>query len=316
MTAPASLTARQVRSRRSAKPAVDPYHPAAFWEDERRPGGGVAPVLTVLLTGAECRFTCVYCDLWRGTIDSATPPGAIPAQIREALGRSRDLPARAAIKLYNHSNYFDARAVPAQDDAGVAELVAPFTRVTVECHPNLIGPRCFEFAARTAGRLEVAMGLETIHPEALARLNKEMSVADFDRAAGELRRHGIGVRAFVLLSPPFVAPAESIEWAVRSVQHALAGGAQHVALIPVRGGNGIMEELQRDGAFTPPTLSQVEDALDRCLALGGVVTADLWDVERVSHCRACASARRARLARINLSGQAEPRVVCGECGER
>src|SRR5439155_878660 len=50
--------------------------------------------------------------------------------------------------------------------------------------------------------------------------------------------------------------------------------------------------------------------------LGGVVPADLWDVERVSHCRACASARRARLARINLSGQPEPRVVCGECGGR
>jgi hypothetical protein len=306
-----------VRSRRFAKPAVDPYRPgAAFWEDERSREGGVAPVLTVLLTGAECRFTCVYCDLWRGTIDGDTPAGAIPAQIRAALSSGTDLPRGAAIKLYNHSNFFDPRAVPPQDDAGVAELVAPFTRVTVECHPNLIGPRCVEFAARLDGKLEVAMGLETVHPQTLAQMNKGMTVADFDRAAGELRRHGIGVRAFVLLSPPFIPPTESVEWAVRSVQHALECGAQHVSLIPVRGGNGIMDELERDGAFTPPTLSQIEDALDQCLALGGVVTADLWDFDRVSHCRACASARRTRLTRINLSGVAEPRVVCAECGGR
>jgi radical SAM enzyme (TIGR01210 family) len=269
-----------------------------------------------LLTGAECPFTCVYCDLWRGTIDGETSPGAIPAQIRATINNCGDLPGGAAIKLYNHSNFFDARAVPPQDDAGIAELVAPFTCVTVECHPNLIGPRCVEFAARLDGRLEVAMGLETVHPDALAQLNKGMTVADFDRAAGELRRHGIGVRAFVLVSPPFVAPAESVEWAVRSVQHALECGAQHVSLIPVRGGNGIMEELERDGAFVPPTLSQLEDALDHCLSLGGVVTADLWDVERVSQCRVCASTRRARLARINLSGKPEPRVACAECGGR
>ena len=32
------------------------------------------------------------------------------------------------------------------------------------------------------GQLEVALGLETVHPEVLARLNKQMTLDDFARA--------------------------------------------------------------------------------------------------------------------------------------
>ena len=53
------------------------------------------------------------------------------------------------------------------------------------------------------------MGLETAHPDALARLNKRMTLAGFDRAAEWLVRHGIAVRAFVLVHPPFVTRAEA-----------------------------------------------------------------------------------------------------------
>ena len=39
--------------------------------------------------------------------------------------------------------------------------VQPFDRVTVECHPRLVGRRWLEFADHVRGRLEVAMDLET-----------------------------------------------------------------------------------------------------------------------------------------------------------
>jgi hypothetical protein len=91
-------------------------------------------------------------------------------------------------------------------------------------------------------------------------------------------------------------------------------GAAVVSIIPVRGGNGEMERLRALGEFTPPTLSQLEAALDASLALGGsVVTADLWDVERLPGCGICRSRRIERLARLNLSGRAEPGVVCDAC---
>src|SRR3979411_1514982 len=58
-------------------------------EDERTADGRIARVGTVLLTGRECPWRCVMCDLWRGTIADDTPRGAIPAQLAAARQRLR-----------------------------------------------------------------------------------------------------------------------------------------------------------------------------------------------------------------------------------
>jgi radical SAM enzyme (TIGR01210 family) len=319
----AALT-RWVRERRPAKlPIEDPFRPlATFKEEERLPGGGAIDILTLILAGAECPFTCVYCDLWRQTLDGPTPPGAIPAQIRTALAEHAPFPGRCAIKLYNASNFFEPKAVPPEDDAEIAALVAPFERVTVECHPRLVGAhfeRSLAFAARLEGKLEVAMGLETVHPEALPKLNKGMTLEDFDRAARTLREAGVALRAFVLLGAPFVPKEETVAWTLKTVAHALEGGASHVSIIPVREGNGAMEELRRGGDFTPPTLGQLEEALERGQALEGgrgVVTADLWEAERFAECPACAGARLLRLAEINRAGEPRAAIDCTTCPAR
>ena len=140
--------------------------------------------MTVFLTGSECPFTCVFCDLWRQTLDGPTPAGAIPSQLDRVLAELTALEEGATIKLYNASNFFDRRAVPRSDWPAIAERLTGFERVVVECHPRLVDDSCLEFAALLAGRLEVAMGLETARVEVLARLNKKMTLEDFDRAAG------------------------------------------------------------------------------------------------------------------------------------
>jgi radical SAM enzyme (TIGR01210 family) len=305
------LQTQWIRSLRAPKRPVDPQEPLGhIWEEEREPDGRIRPSLTLFLAGAECPFTCVFCDLWRETLDGTTPPGSIPSQIRKALAAAGLPTGPAAVKLYNASNFFEPRAVPPADEAEILDFVAPFSRVTVECHPRLIGDRCLRFAERLAGSLEVAMGLETIHPQSLARLNKEMTLADFDRAAATLGAAGIGLRAFVLLSPPFTPPGEAVEWAVRSAEHALAQGATRVSLIPVRGGNGAMEALRGSGDFIPPSLSQLEETLESCLSLDGIVTADLWDARRFAHCSECADARIGRLNLMNRTGRVGPKVAC------
>jgi len=310
------VTSQWIRSLRAPKRRVDPWEPLGhLWEEERTQDGRLQPALTVFLAGAECPFTCVFCDLWRQTLDGSTPPGALPTQLRRALAAAGQARKRTALKLYNASNFFDPRAVPPGDEPELLELVAPFCRVTVECHPRLVGDRCLRFAERLAGSLEVALGLETVHPQALARLNKEMTLADFDRAAAILHGAGIGLRAFVLVAPPFVPPDEAVEWAVRSAEHAFAQGAERVSLIPVRGGNGAMEALREAGDFTPPRLDQLEEALERYLALEqGIVTADLWDARRLASCAACSDQRLARLETMNRTGLPKPRLACATCG--
>lgn len=323
-----ALDAATVHRLRRGKPPVDAWRPLGWsWEEERQPDGALAPVLTVFLAGAECPFSCVFCDLWRHTLDGATPRGALSAQLAHALVEAGPIPRGAQIKLYNASNFFDERAVPQEDEGAILELLAPFAQVIVECHPRLVGARAERFARRLAAmprtngndggaRLQVAMGLETIHPHALPRLGKAMTLDMFESATARLRAIGTGVRAFVLVGAPFLPAEEAALWVERSTAWALAHGVEHVSLIPVRGDGEALRRLAAAGDFTPPTPTIVEEAFDRCLALAGdgVVTLDTWDLDRLLTCLECREARRARLERMNRNGQSEARVPCGRCG--
>lgn len=300
-----------IRSLRPPKERVDPFTAqGVVIEQERRPDGKMERTLTVFLTGAECPFTCSFCDLWKYTIDGPTPPGALTAQLEKALkGISAE-----RLKLYNASNFFDTRAVPVKDLAAIAKLSAPFRSLTVESHASMIGERAVEFAHEIPGRLEVAVGLETIHPVSASKLNKKLELSRFDAAAQFLAANDIDLRVFVLLGAPYIPASESIEWTVKSVRHAIDRGARVVSIIPVRGGNGEMERLEAAGEFVPPTMSQLECALDGCAGFtGAVVTADLWDIERLVECDACAEQRIARLELQNHTGISEQRVRCSVC---
>lgn len=290
--------------------------PGVVVETERWPGGPPwrsAGAVTVFLHGATCPFACVFCDLAEHTHPGSTPLGSLPAQLSAALVElPRGDRAGTTLKLYNASNFFVPQAVPPADLPALAGLAAPFGRVVVENHPRLVGDAARRFADALGGaRLEIAVGLETVHPEAFPRLNKGMALADFDQAATWLARHDLGLRVFVLVGGLFHPLEEAAEWAVRSAEHALAAGADHVSLIPLRPPPDQPE-------LRAPRLADLEAALDALLApaarRGAVVTADLWDLERLAACPRCFEARRARLAAVNVSGEGVDSIRCDDCG--
>jgi radical SAM enzyme (TIGR01210 family) len=322
------LTDDDVVRLRGPKAALDPVRPyAAVFEEELDADGVLAPTAVVFITNRECPFRCVMCDLWRNTLDETVPSGAIAGQIRTAL---RELPPLRQIKLYNAGSFFDAAAIPLSEDDEIARLVSGFDRVIVEAHPAFLsgahGERCLRFRDRLrsfrlkaeatsveaeATKLEVAIGLETAHPETLARLNKRMTVASFEKAAAFLAAHGIDLRVFILLNPPFLSGGEAIAWAQRSIDLAADCGAAACSVIPTRSGNGAMEAL--DGAVERPRLPALERVVEYGISTGRLrVFADLWEVERFFDCE-CSPARRDRLQHINRTQTVPPPVSCGRC---
>lgn len=301
-------------AQRPQRNPVDPNRPYAFFiEQERSANDEVVPVATIFLTNRECPWRCAMCDLWKNTLTESVETGAIPRQIEFALER---LPAARQIKLYNSGSFFDVQAIPPADYAAIAELVRPFERVIVECHPSLVGERCFAFRNLVGRPLEVAIGLETAHPDALEKLNKRMTVEQFAQSAQMLRAQGVDLRVFLLVQPPFMRSDEVLEWAKRSVDFAFHCEATAVSLIPTRGGNGAMEALEHMGSFEAPSLAALEAAVEYGQSLRrGRVFADLWDLQQGSaRCEECWPARIERLQTMNLSQAAAERVACGRCG--
>ena len=209
-----------ILAHRPPRNRVSPDRPYAWLvEQEPTADGRLVDVATLFLTNRECPFRCLMCDLWKNTLETPVAPGEIPTQIqwalaqlataapniapafgREVVPTAKDPGQRPGLysaqqsiafaqhlKLYNSGNFFDPLAIPPQDYEEIARLAAPFERVIVECHPRLIGSRCWEFSRLLSGDLEVALGLETVHPQVLPRLNKQMTLDDFARAVQALR---------------------------------------------------------------------------------------------------------------------------------
>ncbi len=308
----------EILSLRGRKNRVASNRPYAFHlEQERNAQGEVIDVATLFLTNRECPFRCLMCDLWKNTLDYSVTSGEIPTQIELALSRLAGFQSAREIKLYNSGNFFDRKAIPVQDYPGIAKLVSRFDRVIVENHPSLCTEDCLRFRDMIApAELEIALGLETCHPELLQTLNKNMNLSDFSRACDFLHGQNIHIRAFILLKPPFLEESEGIEWAIRSLNYAFDRQVECCSMIPTRGGNGIMEQLERQGDFSPPSGNSLETVLERGLSQKkGRVFMDLWDAEQFFPCDRCQKARVERLHQMNLSQSILPKIVCGACCE-
>ncbi|MBL4883192.1 MAG: radical SAM protein [Planctomycetaceae bacterium] len=312
------FTDADILSRRTEKNATDSSKPYAFLvEQERSASGEIGNVVTLFLTNRECPFRCLMCDLWKNTLDQTVQPGEIPQQIQFALSQLPDAKSAREIKLYNSGNFFDRKAIPVEDYAEIASLVRGFEKVIVENHPLLCTDDCLTFRDLIApAQLEVAIGLETCHPELLKVLNKKMNLDDFERACDFLNRNGIQTRVFLLLKPPFLSEAEGIDWTLRSMQYAFDQGVGCCSIIPTRGGNGMMELLEKQGDFSPPLGSSIESVLELGLSLKrGRVFVDLWDADRFFPCGHCRDSRVDRLYQMNLTQSVLPEIVCEACSK-
>ncbi len=317
---------RFVLAQRPPRRPLDPWrHQGVLVEPERAADGRIVRVATIFLTGRECPWRCAMCDLWQHTIQEDTPAGALVHQVDDALETVRSQGVEH-VKLYNAGSFFDPRAVPELDYEPLAVRLAGCSHVIVESHPALIGPRLTRFRAalaRAAGDcagpgLEVAMGLETAHPDALRQLHKGFSLDQFSRAADRVLQLGAALRVFLLVGVPFIAQAEQSQWLARSVAHALACGASAISLIPTRFGNGAVEALARARLFVSPSLVDLERALEGALQTlplqsPGRVFADTWGLQAFASCPSCFEQRRDRLRRMNLEQRVLPAASCAAC---
>lgn len=277
-------------------------------EKERTANGKIEDIATIFLTNRECPFSCLMCDLWQNTTDETVPIGSIPKQIEFAL---ENLPSTKHIKLYNSGNFFDKKAIPTADYEAIINLLNEFNTVLVENHPMLIDQNVIIFRDRLKADLQVAIGLETVHPEVLPKLNKMMTLEDFSDSVQFLNTHGILSRAFILLRPPFLDEEEGISWAKKSIDFAFNSGMECCAVIPTRSGNGALNQMEIEGLFHSPRIESLEEVLEYGISMNkGRVFADLWDLQQFSTCDLCIEKRSERMLEMNLRQVVATSINC------
>jgi uncharacterized Fe-S cluster-containing MiaB family protein len=138
-----------------------------------------------------------------------------------------------------------------------------------------------------------------------------MTLEDFTASVNFLMKHDIFTRAFILLRPPFLSESEGVFWAKRSLDFAFNEGVECCVIIPVRAGNGAMDQLLEKGIFSLPDIRSLEQVLEYGIEQqAGRVFADVWDLKLFSKCDKCLAERIKRLTEMNLGQKFISRIKC------
>ena len=171
------------------------------------------------------------------------------------------------LKVFTSGSFFDPDEVPPAARRAVAEAFQG-KMVIAETRPEYIDSdtlqefrEMIDTGAWTTP-LSVAIGLETTNDFIREKcINKGFSYADFRHAAGVAHAAGVGVKAYLLMKPPFLTEREARDDMMRSIRE-VSSVADSISmnLCTVQGRTEV-ERLWRQHAYRPPYLWTVLDVL-------------------------------------------------------
>ena len=267
---------REIRSRKDA--SYDPHEPTRVWLDEDRTPDGVAESLTIVLNTGGCRWAraggCTMCGYVAESVEGGSVShGALMDQIEVCLeyeAEHADGPA-PLVKIYTSGSFLDEREVGPESRRAIAETFADRERIVLESLPDFVDRgKIAEFTDHGIDT-DVAVGLETATDRVRRDcVNKYFAFADFedacaevvaaDGAAGEV---SAGVKAYLLMKPPFLTESEAIADMISSIERCGAvEGCHTVSMNPCNVQRYTMvDELYFHGGYRPPWLWSVAHVL-------------------------------------------------------
>lgn len=208
-------------------------------------------------------------------IESVRGAGAddLSAQFAKAVEGLGDV---ELLKVYTSGSFLDDREVPAEAARTILDWCRERgTGLLVESRAEFVTEESVGALTGVHDDIEVAIGLESANDKVLKySINKNMTVADYDRAASTVKRSGGKLRSYVLLKPPFLTEAEAVEDAIAAARHA-ALQSDTISLNPVNIQKGtLVERLWKVWAYRSPWLWSVVEVLNACASLDRKVVCD------------------------------------------
>ncbi|RRJ33482.1 archaeosine biosynthesis radical SAM protein RaSEA [Halocatena pleomorpha] len=271
---------RDVRARNQQ--TYDPHEPTRVWLDEDNTPSGVYQSLTIILNTGGCRWAraggCTMCGYVAESVDGGTVPhAALVDQIEACLEHERehaDTPADL-IKIYTSGSFLDEREIPAKTRRAIASTFADRERIVVESLPDFVDREKLQDFTEVGLDVDVAVGLETATDRVRHDcVNKYFDFEDFERASETASAVGAGIKAYLLMKPPFLSESEAITDMKRSIRRC-AEHAHTVSMNPTNVQRHTMvEELYHDGGYRPPWLWSVTDVLRETADVDAIVVSD------------------------------------------
>ncbi|OLZ41782.1 radical SAM protein [Natrinema saccharevitans] len=281
---------REIRSRKEA--SYDPHEPTRVWLDEDNTPDGVKTSLTIILNTGGCRWAraggCTMCGYVAESVDGGSVShDALMDQIDVCLdheAENADEPADL-IKIYTSGSFLDEREVGAESRRAIADTFADRDRIVVESLPDFVDREKIADFTQHGLDTDVAIGLETATDRVRHDcVNKYFDFADFEdacaeaAAADEKAGSGIeaGIKAYLLMKPPFLTESEAVEDMISSVERCAAvSGCHTVSMNPCNVQRYTMvDDLYFEDGYRPPWLWSVAQVLAETADADAIVVSD------------------------------------------
>ncbi|MEM4735111.1 MAG: archaeosine biosynthesis radical SAM protein RaSEA [Candidatus Thorarchaeota archaeon] len=248
--------------------------PAASWVVTERIHENMGRALSVVLSTLGCSHAraegggCTMCSYLLDGSNTAVDADSLVSQFRSAMSRLAGVSAPIRVKVYTSGSFLDVNEVPLEARIAILREIAADPRITdvvLESRPQFVDDESMYQIREILGkrRVEIGIGLESFSDVVRqVCVNKAFSLRDFESSVETTSRHGIGVRAYVLLKPPFITERDALRDSIRTIVRAAELGVTTVSLNPVNVQRStLVEELWQRGAYRPPWLWTVVEVL-------------------------------------------------------
>jgi radical SAM enzyme (TIGR01210 family) len=273
---------REVRARRDE--TYDPREPTRVWLDEDNTPDGTRRSLTIILNTGGCRWAraggCTMCGYVAESVEGGSVShDDLMTQVERCLeheAADAEEPA-PLIKIYTSGSFLDEREVPAETRAAIGETFGDRERIVVESLPDFVEAERLADFTEQGLETDVAIGLETATDRVRHDcVNKYFDFSDFEASCAEARDAGAGVKAYLLMKPPFLSESDALEDMESSVRRcASVDGCHTVSMNPCNVQRYTMvEDLFHDGGYRPPWLWSVAEVLESTTDADAIVVSD------------------------------------------
>jgi radical SAM enzyme (TIGR01210 family) len=280
---------REIRGRNDQ--SYDPTEPTRVWIDEDNTPDGVYQSLTIILNTGGCRWAraggCTMCGYVAESVEGGTVAHEDLMTQIDACLEHEDENAEAEsglIKIYTSGSFLDEREVPEQTRQAIADTFADRDRIVVESLPDFVDREKIRDFTGEGLQTDVAVGLETATDRVRHDcVNKYFDFADFEDACAEARvvddddtAGDAGIKAYLLMKPPFLSESEAIADMKRSIRRCGAvEGCHTVSMNPTNVQQYTMvEQLYFRDGYRPPWLWSVAEVLEATADEDVIVVSD------------------------------------------
>jgi radical SAM enzyme (TIGR01210 family) len=261
----------EIRQRIKVKPSPTD-EPAASWAGIDLVNGVQTKTLTIIFKSAGCRWGkaggCTMCGY---VYDCASEPPTLEdynSQLARAMKKAEKF-SELMVKIFTSGSFLDEQEVPQEARDSILKTLADDPRVIkvlVETRPNFVTEGNVQDCMRILKNkpFELAFGLETSSDRIRKdSINKGFTFKGFVRAAEIAKKHGVTVKAYLMLKPPFLSERQALEDIVRSIDDAAPyADTISINLCNVQKGT-LVEALWEKGQYRPPWLWSIVEILQR-----------------------------------------------------